>query len=165
VSPGLSSSPYIKSPSLPPRRSRSGDQAGHLALGSLPPFTMLDSDFLAMEGASLASHDPGLLQVRTKMWAQHAAAALAGSRQLSSIECVVDSTLLYTMSNDISLQVQDPPPPPPASQPVDHQESIIPALLPPAVSLQNNNQCTVPPMENSKSRRSTNNPYVNPPVR
>jgi hypothetical protein len=63
VSPGPSGSPYIKSP---PHRSRSKDQAGQLALGSLPPFTMLDSDFPAMEGASLAPRNPGLLQVRTR---------------------------------------------------------------------------------------------------
>ncbi len=63
---------------------------------------MLDLDFPAMEGAILAMRNPGLLQVRTKMPAQHVGAALAGSRQLSSINCVVDSTLLYTVPNDIS---------------------------------------------------------------
>jgi hypothetical protein len=107
VSPAPFGSPYIESP---PRRSRSSDQAGHLVPGSLPPFTMLDSDFLVMEGSSLAPRDPGLLQVRTKTRAQHAAVAAAGSRQLSSIKCVVDFTLLYAMPNDIYLQVQDPPP-------------------------------------------------------
>ncbi len=99
------------------------------------------------------------------MWAQHAAAASVGSRQLSSIKCVVDSTLLYTMPNDISLQVQDPLPPPPASWPVDHQESVIPVLLTLAVGLQIDDQHPVPPVEDSKSCRTANNPYVNPPVR
>ncbi len=160
MSPDSSGSPYIKSP--PPHRSRSSDQAGHLVPGTLPPFTMLNSDFLAMQGESLAPHYPGLLQVRTKTRAQHAAAALSGSR-LSSIKCVVDSTLQYTMPNDIPLQVHDPPPPSPASQPVDHQVSIIPALQPPAVSLQNNDQHPVPPVDDSTSCRSPNNSYVNPP--
>ncbi len=161
VSPSPSGSPNIESP---PSRLRSSNQAGHLAPGSPPSFTMLDSDFLAMKRASLA-HNPGLLQVRTKMRAQHAAVELVGSRKLSSIKCVVDSTLLYTTPNDISLQVQDPPPPPLASQPVIHQESIIPALSPPAIGLHINNQRPVLPVEDSKSRMSANNPYVNPPVR
>jgi hypothetical protein len=103
------------------------------------------------------------LQVRMKTRAQHAAAALAGSRQ-SSINCVVDYTLLYTMPNVISLQVQDPPPPPPASRPVNHQEFVIPALSPPAVGLQINDQHPVPVVEDSKSCRSANNPYVDPLV-
>jgi hypothetical protein len=68
------------------------------------------------------------------------------------------------MPNDISLQVQDPPPLSSASWPVDQQESDIPALLPPAVGLQINDQHPVPPVEGSKSCRSTNNPYVDPPV-
>jgi hypothetical protein len=68
------------------------------------------------------------------------------------------------MPNDISSQVQDPPSPSPASWPVDHQESIIPALLPPAVGLQINDQHPVLPVEDSKSRRSANNPYADPPV-
>jgi hypothetical protein len=68
------------------------------------------------------------------------------------------------MPNNISLQVQYPPPPSPASRPVDHQESIIP-LLSPAIGLQINNQCPVPPVDDSESRRSTNNPYADPPIR
>ncbi len=39
VSPSPSGSPNIESP---PHRPRSGDQVGHLALCSLPPFKMLD---------------------------------------------------------------------------------------------------------------------------
>ncbi len=76
----------------------------YLALGTPPPFTMLDSDLPAMEGASLALPNSGLPQVRTKTLAQHAAAAAAGSR-ISSIKCVVESTLQYTTPN-ILLQVQ-----------------------------------------------------------
>jgi hypothetical protein len=49
-----------------------------------------------------------IAQVRTKMRAQHAAAASAGSIKISSIWCVVDFTLCYTMPNVIPLQVQDP---------------------------------------------------------
>ena len=99
------------------------------------------------------------------MWAKHAAAALAGSGKLSSIKYVVDSTLSYTMPNDISLQVQDPLPPPFASLSVIHQESLIPALSPPAIGMQINGQRPVPPVENLKSCKSTNNPYVDPLVR
>jgi hypothetical protein len=68
VSPGPSGSPYIEPP---PCRSRSSDQVGHLAPGSPPLFTVLDSDFPAMEGAFLVPRNPGLLQVRTKTRAQH----------------------------------------------------------------------------------------------
>jgi hypothetical protein len=48
---------------------------------------------------------------------------------------------------------------------VDHQESIIPALLPPFVGLQINNQHPVPPVEDYESHRSANNPYVDHHVR
>ncbi len=112
---------------------------------------MLDSDFLAMEGASLFFQDPVVLQVRTKMQAQHAAAALAGSIEISSINCVVDSTLCYTTPNAILLQIQDPLIPPPASWPEVHQESRIPALSPPAVGLQSHNRRSVLPVEDPKS--------------
>jgi hypothetical protein len=77
VYPGPLCSSYIE---YPPRRSRSRDQMGHLALGTLPPFTIQDSNFPAMGGASLESRNSRSLQVRTKMRAQHAAAALSGSR-------------------------------------------------------------------------------------
>jgi hypothetical protein len=124
---------------------------------------MLDSDLLAMEGASLALRDIGLLQVKTKTQAQHAAAASSGSR-LSSNKCVVDFTLQYTTPNGILLQVQNPPAPSPASWPAVHQESIIPALLPPAVDPQIDNQHPVQPVDDSTSCRSINNPYFDPPV-
>ncbi len=52
VSLRLLCSPYTKSP---PRRMRSGDQMGHVAPGTPPPFTMQDSNFLAMRGATLES--------------------------------------------------------------------------------------------------------------
>jgi hypothetical protein len=160
VSPGLPGSLYIESP---PCKSRSGDHTGHLAPGTLPPFTMLDSNFPAMEGESLAPRDSELPQVRTKTWAQHVAAASLASR-ISSIKYVVDSTLQYTTPN-ILLQVQDPLPPPPASWPAYPQESTIPALPNPAVNPQIDNQSSAPPVDDFKSCRSVNNPYVNPPVR
>jgi hypothetical protein len=61
VSPSPSGSPYIKSP---PHRLGSGGQDGYLEPCSLLPFKMLDPDFPAMEGASLAPWDPVVLQVR-----------------------------------------------------------------------------------------------------
>jgi hypothetical protein len=48
---------------------------------------------------------------------------------------------------------------------VDPQESVIPALLNPAVDPQIDDQHPVPPVEEFKSHRSANNPYVDPPVR
>ena len=141
VSPGPSGSPYIESP---PRRSRSKDQAGHVPPGSLSPFKMLDSNFPAVEGASLAPRNSGPLQVRTNTRAQHVAAASLGSR-ISSIKCVVESTLQYTMPK-IPLQVQDPSPLSSAFWPLDPQESIIPALLNLAVNLQIENQRSVLPV-------------------
>ncbi len=117
VSPPLSGSPYIKSP---PFRPRSGGWDGYLEPCSPLPFKMLDLDFPALEGASLALQDPIVLQARTKTRAQHVAAALAESIEISSIKCVVDFTLCYTMPDVISLQVQDPLIPPPASWPEVH---------------------------------------------
>ncbi len=66
-------------------------------------------------------------------WWQHAAVASGGSIEISSIKCVVDSTLCYTMPNVIPLQVQGPLIPPPASWPEVHQEFCIPGLSPLAV--------------------------------
>ncbi len=106
VSPGPSCSSYIKSP---PRRSRSRDQTGHVAPGTLPPFTMRDSDFPAMGGASLELRNSGPPQVRMKTRAQHVAAALLGSRGGTSLKCVAVSTLQYTMYHNPP-QVQDAPP-------------------------------------------------------
>ncbi len=47
---------------------------------------------------------------------------------------------------------------------MNHQESVIPALSPPAIGLQINDQHPVPPVEDFKSCKSANNPYANPPV-
>jgi hypothetical protein len=93
VSPGPSCSPYIKSSS---RRSRSRDQTGHEVPGTPPPFTIQNSNFPAMRGASFESCNSGLPCVRTKTLAQHGAAALLGSRGSSSLKCVAVSTLQYT---------------------------------------------------------------------
>jgi hypothetical protein len=123
---------------------------------------MLDTNFLAIEGTSLAPGDSGRPQVRTKTRAQHAAAASLGSRR-SNLKCVVESTLQNTMSN-FPLQVQDPPPLSPASWPPDLQETIIPVLLNPAANPQIDDQNPVPPVGLLKSHRSVNNPYVDPPV-
>jgi hypothetical protein len=169
VSPPPSGSPYIKSP---PSRPRSGGQDGYLVPCSLLPFKMLDLDFPAIEKASLSLQDPVVLQVRTKTRAQHAAcsmqhaaAASVGSIEISSIKCVVDSTLCCTTPNVIPSQVQDPLIPPPASWPEFHQESHISALSPPAMGLQIHNQRSVLPVEDPKSRMSIENPYVDPPAR
>jgi hypothetical protein len=118
-------SPYIKSS---PCKPRSSDQDECLVPCFPLPFKMLDLDFLVMEGASLASQDPVVLQARSKTQAQHGAAASAGSREPSIIKCVVDSTLCFTMPNVIPLQVQDPLIPPPASWPEVQHESHIPGL-------------------------------------
>ncbi len=161
VSLGPSGSPYIDSP---PRRLRSGDHTGQLAPGTPPPFTMLDSNFLAMEGARLSLHDSRLLQVRTKTRAQHAAAALLGRKSSSSLKCVVESTLQYTTPN-YSPQLQDAPPLSSLSLPLDPQESVTPALLNPAVDSQTDYQSPVPPVEGLKCNSPANNPYVDSSVR
>jgi hypothetical protein len=79
---------------------------GHVALGTPPLFTMQDSNFLVMVGASLELRNSGPLRIRTKTCAKHAAAALSGSRGSSSLKCVAVSALQYTMPH-IPLQVQD----------------------------------------------------------
>ncbi len=145
------------------RRSRSGDQTGHLVQGTLPPFTMLDSNFLAMGGTSLDPCNSGQPQVRTKTRAQHAAAAWSGSKGRSSLKCVVESALQYTTPN-IPSRVQDTLSLSSLSWPPDPQESITPVLLNPAVDSQIDNQSPVPPMEGLKSHSPVNNPYVDPPI-
>ncbi len=132
VSLGPLCSSYIKSP---PRRSRSGDQTGHMALSTPPLFTMQDSNYLAMGGASLELRNSGPPQVRTKTWAQHAAAALLGGRSSSSLKCVVVSTLQYTTPHN-SPQVQDAPPLSASFLLLDPQDSITPAHLHLAVNSQ-----------------------------
>jgi hypothetical protein len=81
---------------------------GHVAPGTPPPFTMQDSDFPVMVGASLESCNSGPLHIRTKTRAQHAAAALSGSQGSSSLKCAAMSTLQYTTPH-IPPQVQDAP--------------------------------------------------------
>jgi hypothetical protein len=66
---------------------------GHVAPGIPPTFTMQDSNFLAMVGASLEPCNSGPSCVRTKTCAQHAAAALSESRGSRSIKCVAVSIL------------------------------------------------------------------------
>jgi hypothetical protein len=91
---------------------------GHVAPGTPPPFTMQDSNFLAMRGASLDLRKSRPPLARTKTRAQHAAAALSGSRSSSSFKCVVVSTLQYTMPHN-PLQVQDALPLSSSSLPLD----------------------------------------------
>jgi hypothetical protein len=152
--------PYIESP---PRRLRSRDQTGHVALSTLPLFTMRDSNFPEMVRASLESCNSGPLQVRTKTRAQHAAAASSGSRRSSSIKCVVVSTLQYTTLHD-SPQIQDAPPLSSLSLSPDPQDSFTPAPLHLAVDSQTENHSPVPPKEEINVYSPVNNPYVDPPV-
>jgi hypothetical protein len=65
---------------------------------------------------------------------------------------------------NIPLQAQDTPPLSSSFQPLDPQDSLTPALLNPAVDSQIDDQSPVPPVEELKSHRHINNPYVNPPV-
>jgi hypothetical protein len=156
-SPGPSCSPYIESP---PCRLRSGDQMGHVAPGTPPPFTKRDFNFPAMRGTSLESHNSGPSQVRTKTRAQHAAAALLGSRSSSSLKCVVVSTLQYALPHNPP-QVQDALPLSSLFLPPDSQDSITPAPLHSAVDSQTENQSPVPPEVGIKVYSPVNNPYVN----
>jgi hypothetical protein len=143
---------------------RSGDQDAYLALCSPLLFRMLGSDFLAMEGASLSVRDPVMLQARTKMRAQHAAAALVGSRQHSSIKCVEDLPLCSTMFNIITLQVQDPLTLLSVSQPESQPESRIPETSHSAIGSQVQDQGSIPPVADPKSYIFLPNPCVNLPV-
>jgi hypothetical protein len=160
VSPGPLCSPYIKSP---PQRSRRGEQTGHVAPGTTTPLTMQDSNFLAMGGASLKSHNSGPPRVRTKTQAQHAAAASLGSRGSSSLKCVAVSTLQYTTPHN-PMQVQDTLPLSSSSLPPDPQDSVTLAPLHSSANPQTENQSPVLPEEGIKAHSPVNNPYVNPPV-
>jgi hypothetical protein len=148
----------------PPRRSRSGDQTGHVAPGTPPLFTMQDSDFWAIGSASFESRDSGPPRVRTKTWAQHAAAASLGSRASSSLKCEAVSTLQYTTPHN-PLQVQHAPLLPSSSLPPDPQDSVTLAPLHLSANPQTENQSPVLPEEGIKAHISVNNPYVDPPVR
>jgi hypothetical protein len=83
--------------------------------------------------------------------------SMAGSVEISSIKCVVDSTLCYTTFNVIPLLVQKPLIPPPTSRPEFQHESHISALSPPAVGSQIHDQCSVLPVEDPKSCMSMEN--------
>ncbi len=161
-SPGPFCSPYIE---FPPCRLRSGDQMGHVVPGTLPPFTMRDSNFPEIGGASLELHNSGPPQVRTKTRAQHAAAASSGSSSSSSssLKYVVVSTLQYTMPHNPP-QVKDAPPLSSSSLLLDPQDSTTPVPLHSAVDFQTENQSPVPPEEGIKVYSPVSNPYVNPSV-
>jgi hypothetical protein len=137
---------------------------GHVTPGTPPLFSMQDSIFLAMGGASLESRNSGSPLVMTKNWAQHAAAASSGSRGSSSLKCVAVSTLQYTMPHN-PLQVQDAPPLSFSSLPPDPQDFVTPVPLHSSANPQTENQRPVLPEEGIKAHSPVNNPYVNPPVR
>ncbi len=160
VSLGPSCSPYIKSP---PCRSRSRDQTGHVALGTPPLFTMQDSNFLAMVGANLESHNSGLPHVRTKTCAQHAAAASLGIRGSSSLKCVAVSTLQYTMPYNPS-QVQDVTLLLSLSLSPDPQDFITLASVHLSADPQTKNHSSVLPEKGLKAHSLANKPYFDPPV-
>jgi hypothetical protein len=160
VSLGMLCSLYIKSP---PHRSRSRDQTGHVAPGTPPAFTMQDSNFPTMGGASLESRNSGPPCVRTKTRAQHAAVALLGSRGSTSLKCVAESTLQYTTPHNPP-QVQDAPLLSSSSLSLDPQDSITLVPLHSSVDPQTENQHPVLPEEGIKAHSPINNPYVNPPV-
>ncbi len=153
-------SPHIESPS---HRSKSGDQMGHVAPGTPPPFTIQDSNFPVMEGASLESRNSGPPRVRTKTRAQHAAAALSGSRGSSSLKCVAVSTLQYTVPHNPP-QVQDAPLLSSSSLSPDPHDSITLAPLHSSADPQTENQHPVLPEEGIKAHSPINNPYVDSPV-
>jgi hypothetical protein len=136
---------------------------GQVAPGTPPLFTMQDSNFPAMGGAILESRNSGPPRVRTKTRAQHAAAALLGSRGSSSLKCIAVSTLQYTMPHN-PMQVQDAPPLSSSSLPLDPQDSITLAPLHSSADLQTENQSPVPPEEGTKAHSPVDNSFVNPPV-
>jgi hypothetical protein len=136
---------------------------GHVAPGTPTPFTMQDSNFPAMGGASLEARNSGPPRVRTKTWAQHAAAGLLGSRGSSSLKCVAVFTLQYTTPHN-PLQVQDTLPLSSLSLPPNPQDSVTLAPLHLSANPQTENQSSVLPEEGIKAHSPVNNPYVDPPV-
>ena len=117
---------------------------GHVVPGTPPLFTMQDSNFPAMGGASLESRNSGPQRVRTKTWAQHAAVASSGSRGSSSLKCVAVSTLQYTTPHNPP-QVQDAPLLSSSPLPLDAQESVTLAPLHLSADPQTENQSPVLP--------------------
>jgi hypothetical protein len=136
---------------------------GNVAPGTPPLYIMQDSNFPAMGGPNLESHNSGPPQVRTKTQAQHAAAALPGSRGSSSLKCVAVSTLQYTMPHNPP-QVQDTLPLSSLSLPPDPQASVTLAPLHLSANPQTENHSPVLPEEGIKAHSPINNPYVDPPV-
>jgi hypothetical protein len=137
---------------------------GHVASGTPLLFTMQDSNFLAIGGASLESRNIGPPQVREKARAQHAAAALSGSRGSSSLKYVAVPTLQYTTPHNPP-QVQDSPPLSSLFLPPDPQDSVTLASLHSSANPQTENKSPVLPKEGIKAHCPINNPYVDPPVR
>jgi hypothetical protein len=136
---------------------------GHVVPGTPPPFTMQDSNFPAMGGASLESCNSGPPRVRTKTRAQHAAAASLGSRGSSSLKCVSASTLQYTRPHN-PLHVQGALPFSSLSLPLNPQDFVTLAPLHSSADSQTENQSPVLPEEGMKAHSPINNPYVDPPV-
>ncbi len=160
VSPGPSCSPCIESS---PHRVRSEDHLGHVTLGTHPPFTMQDSNFPAMMGASLESRNSGPPHVRTKTCTQHAAAALSGSRGSSSLKCVAVSTLQYT-TPQIPPQVKYALLLLSSSLSLDPQDSVTLASVHSSANPQTQNHSSVLPEEGLNAHSPVNIQYVNPPV-
>jgi hypothetical protein len=136
---------------------------GNVVSGTPPPFIMQDSDFPVMMGASLELSNSGPPCVRTKTWAQHAAAVLSGSRGSSSLKCVAVSTLQYTTPH-ISLLVRDALLLLSSSLSPDPQDSVTLVTVPLSADPQMQNHSPVLPEEGLKAHSPVNNPYVNPPV-
>jgi hypothetical protein len=136
---------------------------GQVAPDTPHPFTMQDSNFPAMVGASLESHNSGLSRVRTKTCAQHAAAASLGSRASSCLKCVAVSMLQYTMPYNPP-QVQDAPLLLSLSLSPDPQDSVTLATVHPSADPQTENHSPVLPEEGLKAHSPINNSYVDPPV-
>jgi hypothetical protein len=136
---------------------------GHVAPGTPPPFTMQDSNFPAMVGASLELRNSGPPRVRTKTRAQHVAVALSGSRGSSSLKCVAVSILQYTMPHNPP-QVQDALLLLSLSLSPDPQDSVTLASVHSSADPQTENHSPVLPEEGLKAHSLVNNPYVDPPV-
>jgi hypothetical protein len=119
--------------------------------------------FPVMVGASLELRNSGPLHIRMKTRAQHAAAALSGSRGSSSLKCVAVSPLQYTTSH-IPPQVQDALLLLSLSLSLDPQDSVTLASVHSSAKPQTANHIPVPPEEGSKAPTPVNNPCVDPPV-
>jgi hypothetical protein len=128
-----------------------------VALGTPSLFTMQNSNFPAMVGASLELCNSGPPRVRTKTRAQHAAAALSGSRGSISHKCVAVPTLQYTMPH-IPPQVQDALLHLSSSLSPDPQDSVTLASVHLSAKPQTENYIPVLPEEGLKAHSPVNNP-------